>query len=150
MQWLPVRRHFCQDSWGLRLTSGGPLAILLMSTSPILVYGRDQRLLQTRSWVLEHAGYRVLQAADLREAEAQAKAEPLGVAVICHTLSAEECRAALRMLRRLRPEVQRLVMTASATTVSDGQQEAVLSAYDGPLGLLKTVGRLAGGQDARQ
>lgn len=116
----------------------------------ILVYGRDQRLLETRSWVLEHAGYRVFQAADLQEAETRAEAEPLDVAVICHTLSAEECRAALRMLRRLRPEVQRLVMTASATAAQEGQQEAVLSAYEGPLGLLKTVGRLAGVQDAQQ
>ena len=122
-----------------------------MSTSSILVYGRDQRLLETRSWVLERAGYRVVQATDLAGAEAHARAEPLGVAVICHTLSTEECRAALSSLRQLQPEARRLVMTAGTTAASDGQQqEAMLSSYDGPRGLLEAVGRLADGQDAPQ
>ena len=122
----------------------------MIAPPSILVLGRDQRLLETRSWVLEQAGYRVVQATELAEAEALTKAEPVTVAVLCHTLSVEECRAALEALPRLRPRIQRLVMTASATDVTDGEQEAVLSAYDGPRRLLETVGRLASEQDAPQ
>lgn len=113
-----------------------------MSMSSILVYGRDQRLLETRSWVLERAGYRVVLATDLAEAERLAKAEALEVAVLCHSLTAEESRAALTAFRRLRPEMRRLVMTVGVTAVADGQQEAVLSAYDGPRRLLEAVERL--------
>lgn len=121
-----------------------------MCLSSILVYGHDQRLLETRSWVLELAGYRVVQAKNLAEAEARARAEPLDAAVICHTLNAEECREALELLRRLRPETQRLVMTTNSTSVSDGQQEAVVSGYDGPVRLLQEVARLVRGRNTRQ
>lgn len=121
-----------------------------MPMPSILNVGRDQRLLETRSWVLEHAGYRVVRATDLAEVEARLKAELLDVVVVCHTLSAEECRVALQLARRLRPAIQRLVMTASATAVSDGQQEAVLSAYDGPIALVRAVARVAQLGEARQ
>lgn len=121
-----------------------------MSMSSILVYGRDQRLLETRSWVLERAGYRVVLATHLPEAEALAKTETVEVAVLCHSLTAEESRAALLAFRRLRPETQRLVLTVGATAVTDGQQEAVVSAYDGPRRLLEMVARLVRGQEAPQ
>ena len=121
-----------------------------MPDSIILVYGRDQRLLETRSWVLEQAGYRVVQAMTLAEAEALAEIDAVDVAVLCHSLSAEECQAALTSLRRLRPHIERLVLTVNATAVSDGEQEAVLSAYEGPRRLLEEVSRLAERQEARQ
>ena len=61
----------------------------------VLVYGHDQRLLETRSWVLEQAGYRTAQAMTLAEAEALAKMNVVEVAVLCHSLSAEESQGAL-------------------------------------------------------
>ncbi len=121
-----------------------------MPTSLILVYGRDARLLETRSWVLEQAGYGVVSAMWWNEAEALARSEPLDLAVLCHSLSAEETQAALVALRRLRPKMQRLVLTVGATAITDGQQEAVLSAYDGPRKLLEAVAQLTHGQDAPQ
>lgn len=118
--------------------------------SSILVYGRDQRLLETRSWVLERAGYRVVLAMELSEAEALVKTEPVEVAVLCHSLTTEESRAALAAVRRLRPNVRRLVLTVGATAVTDGEQDAVLSAYDGPRKLLEVVERLTREHDAPQ
>lgn len=115
--------------------------------SSILVYGRDQRLLETRSWVLERAGYRVVLALNLAEAEGLARTEPVEVAVLCHSLTANESRAAMVALRRLRPEVRGLVLTVGADVV-DGEQEAVMNIYGGPRKLLETVNQLARGQDA--
>ena len=120
-----------------------------MPTSLILVYGRDQRLLETRSWVLEQAGYGVVSAMRWNKAETLASSEPLDLAVLCHSLSTEETQAALAALRQLRPKVQRLVLTVGTTAITDGQQEAVLSAYDGPRKLLEAVERLSHG-DAPQ
>ena len=128
-------------------TGSAPTA---MPNPLILVYGRDQRLLETRSWVLEQAGYRTVQAMTLAGAEGLAKMNAAEVAVLCHSLSAEESRGALASLRRLRPEVQRLVLTVNATAVSDGAQEAVLSAYEGPRQLLDEVARLVQRREARQ
>ena len=115
-----------------------------MTPSPILVYGRDARLLETRSWVLQQAGFRVLCVMDLAEMEALVLTEPVRVLVLCHTLSEAERVDALRASARLRPTVQRMVMTANALTVPDEGQEETLSVYDGPRKLIQSVERLAG------
>ena len=145
---LSLARYFCKDRWARpRRPAARQTA---MHNSLILGYGRDQRLLETRSWVLEQAGYRVVQAMTLAEVEALAEIDAVAVAMLCHSLSAEESQAALTSLRRLRPDIQRLVLTVNATAVSDGEQEAVLSAYEGPRRLLEEVARMAQRQEARQ
>ena len=113
-----------------------------MASSSILVYGRDQRLLETRSLVLAQAGFRVSIVMGLEEAEAIVAAEPVRVMVLCHTLSPEERVRALVAAKRLRPAVKRMVMTADALTVPDEGQEETLSVYDGPHQLILSVRRL--------
>ena len=114
----------------------------------ILVYGRDQRLLKTRSWVLEQAGFPVASVTGLADAEQVLQRHPVRVVVLCHTLSAEERLAALIASRRLRPGVQRMVMTADALTIPDEGQEETLSAYDGPRRLITAVQRMVDRHDA--
>ncbi len=115
----------------------------MSSSSSILVYGRDQRLLETRSWVLEQAGFHVQTAMALGEAEQVMGNEPVEVVVLCHTLSSSERVEALAAARRLRPGVQRMVMTADALTLPEDGQEETLSVYDGPRQLIRSVQQLA-------
>ena len=119
-----------------------------MPPTSILVYGRDQRLLETRSWVLEQAGFPVASVTGLADAEQALRRNPVGVIVLCHTLSAEERLAALGAAQRLRPGVQRMVMTADALVIPDEGQEETMSAYDGPRKLIVTVQQMMDRHDA--
>ena len=122
--------------------------ISTMASTLILVYGRDQRLLETRSWVLQQAGFTVTTVMRLEEAELIVAAKPVRVAVLCHTLSREERVLALLAMGRLRPGIKRMVMTADSLVVPDEGQEETLSAFEGPRQLILAVERLAIPDDA--
>lgn len=108
----------------------------------ILVYGRDPRLLDTRRWVLEKAGYRVLTVQTLSEAERMAAVEPISLFLLCHTLPIEDCQKALAAANTIRPEMKLLLMTANTPLCSQGPDERVLSAFDGPKALIGAVQEL--------
>ena len=105
----------------------------------ILVYGRDHRLLETRGWILERAGYRVLTALTLAEVERIAASESIGLLLLCHSLSVEDCEKALIAVSTIHPEVKRLLMTANTPLCPVGQNDWVLSAFDGPQALAAAV-----------
>ncbi|MGI4828914.1 MAG: hypothetical protein ACRYFU_12100, partial [Janthinobacterium lividum] len=85
----------------------------MSAPTSILVYGRDPSLLDTRRWVLERAGYRVLTAQTLAEARHLAATEPVSVLLLCHGLSAQDCEDALAVADIIRPEMRRLLITAN-------------------------------------
>lgn len=105
----------------------------------ILVYGRDASLLDTRSWVLERAGYRVLTALSLVEAERIAAVEPISLFLLCHSLSVEDCENALTAASTIQPEMKRLLMTANTPLPSLDPNDRVISAFDGPKKLVAAV-----------
>ena len=105
----------------------------------ILVYGRDHRLLETRGWVLEQAGYRVLTALTLAEVERIAASESIDLLLLCHSLSVEDSEKALIAVSATHPEMKRLLMTANTPLCPIGENDRVLSAFDGPKALAAAV-----------
>jgi len=110
----------------------------------VLVYGRDAQLLETRRWVLEHAGMKVTTTTDLGQMESILVNEAIDLFILCHTLSPEEGDLCLMKVHTLRPTIKKLVLTANTPLGSLGPREPQISAFDGPKTLLSQVERLLG------
>ncbi len=109
--------------------------------SVIVVYGHDQTLLDTRSWVLQGEGYQVLQALQRSDLEQAANQQPVALVVLCHTLTGEECDQS-RVFLNCRPEIKRLLITANRPLSQETRSEAAVSAFDGPRALIDMVNRM--------
>ena len=107
----------------------------------IVVYGHDQSLLDTRTWVLQGAGYQVSQASQLSELEQTAEERSVALVVMCHTLSGEEW-AETRTSLDHRPGIKRLLITANRPLSVQTKGELAISAFDGPRALLDMVGKI--------
>lgn len=105
----------------------------------ILVYARDPSLLQTRSWLLERAGFEVYRAKELSEAEWIASNQPIDLLILCHSLHPEDCQSILQAVDNLRPEMKKLLVTAHTDVCTEGRAEPQLSAFAGPRALIATV-----------
>ena len=108
----------------------------------ILVYGSDPLLVDTRTMVLEKAGYAVFTAREASDVERIVLSQKISLIVLCHTLSSEKCETALELAESRRPAIRSLVLTAGTTPCSERSQDAVLSAFDGPRRLVETVENL--------
>ncbi len=104
----------------------------------ILIYGRDAHLLDTRGWVLEQAGYRVLSVSSLSDAQQAAAVEDVRVSILCHSLSRADCEAAGTMAQAIAPQMIVLTLTAGKSAYS----EPSMSVFDGPRRLIEEVGKL--------
>lgn len=107
----------------------------------ILVYGREPGLLETRSWVLQVAGFRVASAGDLQEAQVIAEGRDFDLLLLCHTLSMDECRAALAWADTL-PHMKRMVLTATRVPPAELWDEQVLSQTVAARELIASIHRL--------
>ena len=107
----------------------------------IVVYGHDQSLLDTRTWVLQGAGYQVSQVSHLSELEKTADERSVALVVLCHTLSGEEWEETRASLA-YRPEIKRLLITANRPLSAQAISEPAVSAFDGPRALLEMVGKI--------
>jgi DNA-binding NtrC family response regulator len=114
-----------------------------MSTpTTILVYGRDTGLLQTRQWLLEASGYRVLTATEISEVKGLVAEEGIDLLILCHSLSTEETQEALAAVAAPRPKIHTLIMAAYYGSHPSGMPDAVLEVMDGPAQLVSVVERL--------
>jgi hypothetical protein len=66
------------------------------------------------------------------------KSGKIGLIVFCHSLSEQKCEAALDFVKRQRPPLNTLVLTATVSPCSEGTG-AVLSAFDGPRKFVQKV-----------
>ncbi len=107
----------------------------------ILIYGRDAHLLDTRGWVLEQAGYRVMTLSGLSEAQQVAEAQEARVLVLCHSLSRADCQAAVEMAEAVAPQMKILTLAAGSAAYT----EPSMSSFDGPRRLIEEVGKLCAG-----
>ena len=113
----------------------------------IVVYGHDQSLLDTRTWVLEGAGYQVSQASEFSELERAAGSQVVGLVVMCHTLTPEQCDETRASLQNYRPSIKRLLITANRPIAIQAVGEPTISAFDGPRALIDMVAKVLSAKD---
>jgi hypothetical protein len=110
----------------------------------VLIYGRDVRLLETRSWMLGKAGYRVSTATEVADVERILRSEEISLSILCHTLSREQREMALTATRGIRPAMKSLLLVTRYRPEVDHEANEVLSTSDGPGALVQTVNRMLG------
>ncbi len=71
----------------------------------ILLFGRDESLLNTRSSVLNGTGLPILRANSLEQVAAIAATHNIAMLALCHTVSASDRRKGIAMVRHHHPEV---------------------------------------------
>ncbi|MGF7179035.1 DNA-binding NtrC family response regulator [Tunturiibacter psychrotolerans] len=113
----------------------------MVSPISVLVFGRDARLLETRRWLLEAAGYRVRTTAEYPEAIRILDAANIRLLILCHTLSTEECGRVLTSVHRSQA-LKTLALTAGMCGCHDRMGTEVLDAMEGPAKFVSTVDKL--------
>jgi hypothetical protein len=122
-------------------------ATMKQTAISILMYGRDANLMQTRQWVLQSRGYRVLIITHPAGIETTPLAPPIALLVFCHSLSSEERAIALALATSRWPAIKHLVLDAESSRNPGGILGQLLHTMGGPQNLLAMVGKLVG-QDA--
>jgi len=112
------------------------------SSNPVLVYGKDLLLMETRRLMFQAAGFHATTAFTLAEAEAVLLYEPETLLVLCHTLTAARCEAALHMAYSHRHGSKSLVLSAGLPVCKLDREDELLSSFDGPRTLIATIDRM--------
>jgi hypothetical protein len=99
-------------------------------------------LLGTRTMVLENAGFRVSSANNYADAEAIIMSGTVTLAVLCHSLTAEDREAILTLVSDRNVPLSALILTAGASIYSERSSTAILSTFDGPRKLVEAVHNL--------
>jgi hypothetical protein len=111
----------------------------------VLIYGRDLRLLETRSWILQKAGYKVSAAMELSDVKRILGSEKVNLSILCHTLSSEQRSRAVAKIEELRPHVKKLLLAASSFAPVEGNPEEMFYTSAGPSALIAAVNLLMNG-----
>src|SRR5258708_35995820 len=82
----------------------------------VLILGHETTLHETRSQILEHAGYRVSTVLEIAAAESAFSSEPFDLSILCNTLSSEQRRSVLTCARSLRPTSKTLILVDDRPT----------------------------------
>jgi DNA-binding NtrC family response regulator len=112
------------------------------SLPSILIYGRDADLLETRRLVLQQAGFQAWTVTNLADADKVMITQPSGLLILCHSLSVGECEKALAMSHSRQPGMKNLVLMGTLPVCKLGQNDELMSSFDGPKALIATVSRL--------
>jgi hypothetical protein len=107
---------------------------------PLLMYGHDAALLNTRQMVLQRTGNDVFATTRLTEVEEFLKTKSIDLLVLCHTLSVDERKSTLALIPCLCAETKALVLVAGAQCHEE--LHATLDCAEGPRRLLATVEHL--------
>jgi DNA-binding NtrC family response regulator len=110
----------------------------------ILIYGRDHELLETRRLVLQRAGFQARTVTNLANAEKVSISQSNGLLILCHSLSVEDSEKALAMAHSRQHGMKTLVLMGTAPVCKLGQNDELMSSFDGPQALIATVTRLLG------
>ena len=121
----------------------------MLPPQSILLYGWDERLLETRRLVLERAGFQVWTVKSLADAEKLIAAHPPALLLLCHSLSVRDCEKALEMAHLLLPTMKCLVLTAGTPVCKLSEGDEVYSAFEGPGNLVAMIERLLKPDDRR-
>ena len=105
----------------------------------ILIFGVDDKLLETRKWLLEAQHHRVFTATSLNEFPPPAI--HIDLLVLCHTLTKEACDLALDKASRSWPLATHLNLIGIGGTPCS-HNGPIFSALDGPAGFISTIRQL--------
>jgi hypothetical protein len=118
-------------------------SIEMVTAANVLIYGKDERLLETRRMVLERSGHRVRVATRL--ADVVSMHEDPELLIFCHTVSLEECGRVIAMCQVRWPNAKSLFMSAGSMQRVANDSGEVLDALDGPEKLVSAIARIVGG-----
>ncbi|HEV2645334.1 MAG TPA: hypothetical protein VGU46_03110 [Acidobacteriaceae bacterium] len=110
----------------------------------LVLYGRDESLLLTRQWILQSRGYRVLSLTKLEQFGSVPETPPIGLLLLCHSLSKDECEAAMVVARKRWPSIQSLRLDPETGRVPSGLLGNLLHTMEGPGKLVAAVDRSIG------
>jgi DNA-binding NtrC family response regulator len=103
------------------------------ASADILIFGHDATLLETRRLVLKTAGFQVWTALKATDAVQILSAQPIGLFVLCRTLSNQECEGVLEAAHTLRPEMKNLVLGL------EDRRDMFLTTFLGPKSLIALI-----------
>ena len=112
----------------------------MSNPGPILVYGRDSRLLDTRHLLLETLGGKVYEAADREMAERLLVQLEPAVLVLCYTLESEERDLITSFVKVTCPTTKVLVLQADGPASTQTDEE--FSIYTGPAAFIARVAEM--------
>jgi hypothetical protein len=112
------------------------------SQASILLYGRDEQLLQSRQLLLQRGGYEVWVATGLAEIDVVSRLERIDLLILCHSLTLEECGRALAFGQSRWPFMKSLILSAVGSWSEAGELPQVFDTTLGPERLLSTLSRL--------
>jgi DNA-binding response OmpR family regulator len=110
------------------------------ASSGILIFGHDEILLETRRLVLECAGFRVWTATKAAGAMQILVEEPIGLFVLCNSLSSEEHFTVLKTARTLRRDMKTLVLSLDCDDSIDNR-DTVLTSFLDPKSFIALIHR---------
>jgi DNA-binding response OmpR family regulator len=107
----------------------------------ILNISSDPSLLETRSAILEHAGFAVISASDYRQVLLACETQKLDLAIIGHSLDSKERKRVATTIREKCPEVHIVALYRLGKSEVDGIGDYALPADD-PALLLTMITRI--------
>lgn len=112
-----------------------------MKSNPvvILILGHDKNLLETRQWVLQSRGYRVITASSLSAITASNQTKQVSLLLLCHSLNSGEHDAAIALARSRWPNIRHVSMVAEDIRAPNGILGNLLHTMDGPAKLISMV-----------
>ena len=106
----------------------------------ILLFGDDTRLVETRAWVFESAGYRTCSTLELKTLETIASREQIDLFILCDSLVPKMRHRAIELIDSKWPSAQRLVLTPADALLD--LDETTFPAIEGPRKLIETIHNL--------
>jgi hypothetical protein len=105
----------------------------------VVCFSHDSSLLMSRVWLMEKMGCRVIPVTSETEFRETLHTYPVGLVVLCQSLTSEECRKADAFSRKHSPEARVLVLFITQQKYVPQGDGVLLDAQCGPATFLSTV-----------
>jgi len=111
----------------------------------ILQFGHDPKLMQTRVWILQKEGFQVRAVQSEQEFRSELLRTPPDVAILCQTISADECERISQFIQEHAPKTRCILMYSFAGGWTLDGNHLLVSSNDGPQTFLANVRRVLDG-----
>lgn len=83
-----------------------------------LVFGADAMLVDTRSRILEDAGFKVAKSTNVSETEGELNDKRFALLLLCHSLAPADCDKAIGAAIAINPNIVLLLLSAADRSVA--------------------------------